>query len=210
MHVIILANSKGGTSKSTLTAHLAVEAERQGAGAVAIIDTDPQGSLASWWNTREGETPVFAVVDIARLSEHLASLRDQGVAIVFIDTPPTLTPATHRTLEVADLVLIPVRPSPHDLRAVGTILEAVESKEKSFVFVIVQAIPRSTIALEAVQALAQHGKVAPVIMHSRLDFVSSMIDGRTAQELQPASRSASEITQLWQYVNTQISKRGRK
>ena len=54
------ASSKGGVGKSTLTGHLAAEAERHGAGPVAIVDCDPQGSLAEWWNSREAETPLFA------------------------------------------------------------------------------------------------------------------------------------------------------
>jgi chromosome partitioning protein len=71
------------------------------------------------------------------------------------------------------------------------------------------ATPRTTIALEAVQALAQHGPVAPVIVHQRIDFAGSMVDGRTVGEISASSRSADEITQLWKYVHTQIRKYGR-
>ena len=57
MRILTIASQKGGSGKTTLTAHLAVEAEYRKAGPVAVIDTDPQGSLASWWNTREAPTP---------------------------------------------------------------------------------------------------------------------------------------------------------
>jgi len=60
-----------------------------------------------------------------------------------------------------------------------------------------------------VQALAQHGPVAPVIIHQRIDFAGSMVDGRTVGELGQTSRSADEITQLWKYVHTQLRKHGR-
>jgi len=53
MRILTIASQKGGAGKTTLTAHVAVEAERAGAGPVAIVDTDPQGSLAAWWNTRQ-------------------------------------------------------------------------------------------------------------------------------------------------------------
>jgi len=66
------------------------------------------------------------------------------------------------------------------------------------------ATPRTTIALEAVRALAQHGTVAPVTLHQRIDFAASMVDGRTVGELNPRSRSADEVTALWQYVLTQL------
>jgi hypothetical protein len=62
------------------------------------------------------------------------------------------------------------------------------------------ATQRTTIAVEAVQALAQHGPVAPVIVHQRIDFAGSMVDGHTVGALQTPSRSANEITQLWKYV----------
>ena len=204
MRTIVIASPKGGTGKSTLTGHLAVEAERQGSGPVAIVDTDPQGTLSDWWNARQTPTPLFAAADIAQLRSHLEALREHGIELVIIDTPPAFTQTTHRTLALADLVVVPVRPSPHDLRAVGAVIEAVEQQGKPFVFVVNAAIPRTHIALDAVRALAQHGKVAPVTLHNRIDFATSMVDGRTAGELNEKSRSADEIAELWIYVNNQL------
>jgi len=74
------------------------------------------------------------------------------------------------------------------------------------VFVINGAAPRAKIAGEAAVALSQHGTVAPVILYQRTDFASSMIDGRTVQEIDPKSKSAEEITELWKYVFTQLHK----
>ena len=64
MRIITVASKKGGSGKTTLAGHLAVAADQSGSGPVAIIDTDPQGSLAAWWNTREAPTPLFAAVDV--------------------------------------------------------------------------------------------------------------------------------------------------
>ena len=141
---------------------------------------------------------------------HLEALREHGIELVIIDTPPAFTQTTHRTLALADLVVVPVRPSPHDLRAVGAVIEAVEQQGKSFVFVVNAAIPRTHIALDAVRALAQHGKVAPVTLHNRIDFATSMVDGRTAGELNDKSRSAGEVTELWSYVNNQLRRSVRR
>jgi chromosome partitioning protein len=209
MDILTIASQKGGAGKSTLSAHLAVEAERQGQGPVAVVDTDPQGSLADWWNQRTAETPLFAAVEVNRLATHMTQLRQQQVQLVVIDTPPALLTIIRATIDVADLVLIPARPSPHDLRAVGVVVEMAEQAKKALCFVVNGATPRTTIALQAVQALAQHGPVAPVIVHQRIDFAGSMVDGRTVGELGPASRSAEEIAQLWTYVHTQLRKYGR-
>ena len=210
MRTIVIASPKGGTGKSTLTGHLAVEAERQGCGPVAIVDTDPQGTLSDWWNVRQAPTPLFAAVDTSQLPLRLEALRDHGIELVLIDTPPAFTQTTHRTLAAADLVIVPVRPSPHDLRAVGTVIEAVEQQGKSFVFVVNAAIPRTHIALDALRALAQNGKVAPVTLHNRIDFATSMVDGRTAGERNEKSRSSGEVTELWTYVDTQLRKSAKR
>jgi len=206
MDILTIASQKGGTGKSTLTAHLAVEAEQRGAGPVAVVDTDPQGSLAAWWNQRAAETPLFAAADVARLAEHMAALQRERVNLVIIDTPPALLDTIRTAIDVASVILIPARPSPHDLRAVGVIVEMAEGASKPFGFVVNGATPRTTIALQAVQALAQHGPVAPVILHQRIDFAGSMVDGRTVGEVNPQSRSAQEITDLWKYVNIQLRK----
>jgi chromosome partitioning protein len=204
MDILTIASQKGHAGKTTLSAHLAVEAERTGSGPVAVVDTDPQGSLADWWNQRAAETPLFAAVDVVRLTEHMTALQRQGGHLVVIDTPPAFLDTIRAAIAAADLVLIPARPSPHDLRAVGVGVEMAEASGKPFCFVVNGATPRSLIALEAVQALAQHGPVAPVIVHQRIDFAASMVDGHTAGEVNPRSRSADEIVNLWKYVDTQL------
>ncbi len=206
MRTIVVASQKGGVGKTTIAGHLGVMAEQNGAGPVALIDTDPQGSLAAWWNERKAEAPLFAQVEIARLSEHLQALTKAGVKLAIIDTPPAVTEMIRQVLRAADLVVIPTRPSPHDLRAVGSTVELVESAGKRMIFVINGAAPRARIAGEAAVALSQHGTVAPVTLYQRTDFASSMIDGRTVQELDPKSRSAEEVGDLWKYVSTQLRK----
>jgi chromosome partitioning protein len=169
-----------------------------------LIDTDSQGSLSSWWNERKAETPLFANVDIANLPQHLRQLEASGVKLAIIDTPPAVTETIHLVVSVADLVLIPTRPSPHDLRAVGSTVEIVEAAGKKMVFVINGAAPRARITGEAAIVLSQHGTVAPVTIYQRTEFASSMIDGRTVQEVNPNSKSHNEILDLWKYLLTKL------
>jgi chromosome partitioning protein len=140
------------------------------------------------------------------LPEHLRTLDRRQVQLVVIDTPPALTDMIRAAIAVADMVLIPARPSPHDLRAVGVIVAMAEQTGTPFCFVVNGATPRTTIAVDALRALAQHGKVAPTTLHQRIDFAASMVDGRTVGELNPQARSAAEVTSLWHYVTTQLRK----
>ena len=166
MHVIALISQKGGVGKSSLAGHLAVEAERQSDGPVALIDTDPQGSLSSWWNVRQAETPLFVRGDLTRLKTQLEQLAGQGVKLVVIDTPPAITDSIKAVAAVSDLVIIPTRPSPHDLRAVGATVDLVATTRKPMIFIVNGAANRARITADAAVALSQHGTVAPVTIYT--------------------------------------------
>jgi chromosome partitioning protein len=206
VRTIVVASRKGGAGKTTLSGHLAVEAQRCGAGPVAVIDMDPMGSLAAWWNERAANTPVCADVGERGLASTLATLDQSGVKLVLIDTPPFATTEVAAIVSEASLVVVPVVPSPHDLRAIGETIDVVEGQGKPMVFVINNASTNGKLTLQAVTALSQHGTVAPSILHSRQDFRSAMIKGKTAGEVFPKSKSASEITELWAYIETRLKK----
>lgn len=206
MQVIVLASQKGGAGKTTLAAHLAIAAEAAGDGPAVLIDTDPQGSLSAWWNVRAAETPALAPATIAELPAKLAALATAGYAVAVVDTPPAITEAIGAVVASADLVLIPTRPSPHDLRAVGSTVELVQGAAKPFVFAVTQAKPNTRLTVQAVTALSAHGAVAPAIVHDRVDYAASMIDGRTVQETDSRGKSAAEMGELWTFVKARMAK----
>ncbi|MFZ2997747.1 AAA family ATPase [Sphingobium sp.] len=210
MRILALASQKGGSGKTTLSGHLAVQAEMTGAGPVVIIDIDPQGSLSDWWNERAAEFPAFAQTTVARLAADLEILRQQGFKLAVIDTPPAITMAIQSVISVAELIIVPTRPSPHDLRAVGATVDLCERAGKPLIFVVNAATPKARITSEAAVALSQHGTVAPVTLHHRTDFAASMIDGRTVMEVDAKSRSAAEVAQLWTYVSDRLEKNFRR
>lgn len=206
VRVVVFASQKGGSGKTTLSGHIAVEAERAGDGPVALIDTDPQGSLAKWWNARAASTPAFAQASLEDLDACLDHLKSIGFKLIVIDTPPAVTQTIAHVVQRADLVVVPTRPSPHDLRAVGPTVDIADSLNKALVFVVNSATPRARITSETAVALSQHGVVAPVTLHHRVDFAASMIDGRTVGDIQPESKSALEVSALWMYIRARLAK----
>lgn len=210
MQVLSFVSQKGGSGKTTLSGHIAVQAQRKGAGPVALLDTDPQGSLAEWWNVREAKEPAFMHAHVAQLSATLGRMRSLGFNLLVIDTPPAITSAIEKVVQISDMVVIPARPSPHDLRAAGATVDLVEQIGRPIVFVVNAATKGARITSEAAIALSQHGTVAPVTIHQRTDFAASMIDGRSVMELEPHSQSAQEISQLWQYISSRLNRNYRR
>ena len=205
MKILVLAAQKGGSGKTTLATNIAVEAERMGDGPVALIDTDPQGSLAEWSEERESRTPILAQCSTHKLAQKISEMREAGVGLMVIDTPPAIKAAIAQVIGASDLVVIPMRPSAHDLRAVGKTIDIAENLGKPFVFVVNGAHPTARITMQAVLALSEHGPVAPSIIHQRTDFAASAIDGRAVMEVAGRSRSPSEIAALWQYLKACLS-----
>jgi chromosome partitioning protein len=153
----VASSQKGGSGKTTLCAHLAVEAECQGDGPAWLIDTDKQGTLSQWHERRTAETPQRAELPFVRIAGGLSLLKKRGAAYCFIDTAPAISDQTATIIDLADLVLVPVRPSPADLWAVSQTVELILQAGKPFLFVITQAKPQALITAQAVAALSHHG-----------------------------------------------------
>src|SRR6185312_9801033 len=155
-----------------------------------------------WWNARRAMRPHFVKAGLPDLEQALSELDRSGFKIAVVDTPPAITQSISRVVAHADLVLVPTRPSPHDLRAVGATVDIAERHGKPLIFVVNAATARARITGESAVALSQHGMVAPVTIHHRVDFAASMIVGRPVGEVVPGSQSAKEISELWLYIRT--------
>jgi chromosome partitioning protein len=205
MHVISLLTRKGGSGKSTLSTHWAVEAEKVKGGRAVILDFDPQGSSSSWYSKRQSETPLLIQSHPQTVKEHLAACRADGVKVVLIDTMPDINAIAVHAARVSDLVVIPVRPSVLDLEAISGSVELVQGVGKKAVIVLNQAPPGSAIAQEAAVALKQYElTICPIAIGNRIAFSRSMIDGRTAGEVEPKGKAALEIKQSWKWIQQQL------
>jgi len=205
MKVFVITSQKGGVGKTTICGHMGVLLSRLGFR-VVLVDTDPHAGLTDWWNDREAEEPQLLSVAFDALANSLELLKNSGVDFVIIDTPPQVSDGIKDLVMLADLVVIPSKASRHDLRAVRRTVDLVEDTGKKMVFVLNEVRPKTRIEGEAILAIAQHGKLAPII-HYRQDIVTSMIDGRTIQEIAPRSPGTAEITSLVEYLVKQVGTR---
>jgi chromosome partitioning protein len=216
VRVLSIVSTKGGVGKTTLALHLAVAAHA-GGEAVLILDLDdPQLSAMQWWKDRqrtitERNLSNGAPFDVRpAAAKDLAGLVDaaegQGFDLVVIDTPPHADYPAARAIEVADLVLMPVRPSSLDLHAAKATIALVRELDKRAFFVVNQLPHNSqTIGLDASDFLETKGiKRGPLPITTLQPFVRCMRDGLTAQEVTPDGRAANEIGDLWRWTHVQL------
>src|ERR1044072_2146816 len=108
MNVIVFASRKGGSGKSTLTAHLAAHAYRPSRRCM-LIDCDPQGSISLWHKLRGTAEPQLRNAVRGGITEIVEQAKADGVEWAFVDTAPNMSGAVTDAISVATLVVIPVR-----------------------------------------------------------------------------------------------------
>jgi chromosome partitioning protein len=205
MHVLMLATQKGGAGKTTLAAALAVAAQADGEGVLAV-DLDPQGSLWSWRQRRSDATPETVRGDAADLPALLEAARHRSATLAVVDTPGLFGAAVTTALARADLVLVPVKPSILDVEATRPTVEQLKRLGKPFAFVLNQCAPSSQArTLDAATVLVRSGSLAPSMVATRADFLDAMTAGLGVSELGSRSKAGQEITLLWHWLKTQLA-----
>lgn len=204
MYIIAAANGKGGVGKTTTVANLAINFTKRGYYTF-VLDTDPLACLEDWWEARKAQDLQLMSISIEKLPEAIPKLKQAGVDILIIDTPGFIANAVNDVLQLSDLVMILSKAGPLDLRATNRSLKFIKHIETPKVFVLNEVKPKTRIASEAVIALSQYGKVCPSIIHSRNDFVVSMIDGQTLEEIaEPDNKGIEEVDKLGDYILEQL------
>jgi chromosome partitioning protein len=207
MKTIVVANQKGGSGKSTVTVHLAVAAERAGDGPAIISDTDPQGTAADWFNQRKKaalDTPRYSPLTLTELDERVSALDEAGAAYLFIDTAPSIGAVNAGLFALADLVLIPLNPTPADLRALVKGLPIIKQSGTPFQFILSRVRPNLRNNEGAALALDALGLVLPTRMHERVIYAETFAHGKTAFEIEPKGIAAQEVAALWAAVKERL------
>lgn len=212
--IITVAQQKGGAGKTTLAAQLAVAfmAMRK---SVAVIDIDPQGSLTRWAEVRAqllGEDNKLTHIKAtgwrtAGQAEQLARTHQ----VVIIDSPPHAETDARLSVRVADLILIPVQPSPMDIWATQATLQLARTERVPTLIVPNRVPARSNMAEGILENLDQLGSaVSRVRLGSRVAYAESMLSGKGVIETHPLSTAADEMAAMAREVIRHTSVQQRK
>lgn len=205
MQIYSLISQKGGTGKSTLARQLAVLAGE--AEPSLLIDRDPQRTTTKWWARRRdlasvSERPDLIDLDGTTLTAAVVALRRKSGGTLFIDTRPAVEEPEAEAARVADLIIVPVRPSPDDLEAVGETLKILRRLDKRAVLVVnaAKTVGRATSARAALSRYPV--PVCPVHVTDRTIYLDAALEGRGIGEMRGAvAREAwEELRQVWTWI----------
>lgn len=197
--VITVAQQKGGTGKTTLAANLAAALARD--RRVALLDIDPQRSLTRWYALRAVRAApatalTFSDVSGWRLTAELDRLK-RSHDVVVIDTPPQIDTDAKLAVRGANLVLVPVQPSPPDVWAAeGTLKLASEEKRRAAI--VLNRVPPTSRLREAITAdlVARKLPLLRASIGNRTGFASAFAEGLGVSEAAPRSTAATELRDL--------------
>ena len=199
--VITIAQQKGGAGKTTLAIHLAL-AWAQAGRRVAVIDIDPQASLSTWFRLRQQRRAPRAVPIAAsavagwRVAAEVER-QERDHDIVVVDSAPHAETEARIAVRAANLVLVPVQPSPMDFWATKPTLDLART-EKVPALIVLNRVParaRLTVAMldafRGLDATLAHSQVG-----NRVALAAALNEGKGILEFDAASLAAQEITAL--------------
>lgn len=190
-HVITIAQQKGGSGKTTLAVNLAVACAARGLS-VALLDTDPQGSLGRWFMARRDrlgtagmELSTASAWGVSYECEKLKKAHD----LVIVDTPPKVDADLRPALREASLVLIPVASSHVDLWAVDGVLDLIAREGRPTLVVLNRAKAGTRLAGQVAQAAGEKADVADAVLAQRVVYAETMGQGLAACETRGPARA---------------------
>ena len=203
--VITIAQQKGGTGKTTIAVNLALAFIKYHNLKVAIIDTDPQGSLGKWFIIRSEKKISNTNLTFKTASlwgaQYESKILKQDHDIVIIDTPPKIESDARPSIEAADLVLIPMTPSHVDFWATEAIIDIAKKAEKKIFVQINRANERSKLVKKTYEYINSiNVKSTNTLIGHRQIYASSMGEGKTAVEKQRKRNAVEEIKKLSEQI----------
>jgi len=197
--VIALASQTGGTGRTMLAAHIAVQAGLTGDGPVGVLDADPKGGLFQWWNRRQGkvDAPAFgALCDAAGIEVTLDGMRAAGARLCVIDTAAGDAVALAPIAERADMVVIPCDADADGAGRAAALGQAL-SKQATIAFVINCRHYAGGEEGNALAAMSSGGGwPAGTVRHANA-YAIAMTAGRSVTESHAGSDAADDIAEIW-------------
>ena len=207
--VITKKKKKGGTGKTTLAVHLALAFIKYHNLKVAIIDTDPQGSLGKWFMIRterknSDDNLTFKTASLWGAQYESKTLKKDH-DIVIIDTPPKIESDARPAIEAADLVLIPMSASHVDFWATGAIVDIAKKANKKILIQINRSNQRSKLITKTNDFIKSLDLLSTnTIIGNRQIYASSMGEGKTAVEKQKKGNAVEEIKNLSEQILSEV------
>jgi chromosome partitioning protein len=213
MRTIAFLTQKGGTGKTTLAASLAAVAAAAGESVIAL-DLDSQASLARWGERRIAAKATHHVIvepiereRLPRMRDILDGLAGAGFTLALFDTAGADAAAVRLISDIADLCLLPARPTRLDVEATAATFRAVFLAKRKAAFVLNQcpSTYRSARASEAAQDLTGLGVLAEPMLSARMDYQDAIAAGLGVTEYARGSKAALEIEALWQWCRNELN-----
>lgn len=200
---ITIAQQKGGSGKTTITVNLALAFRDRGLK-VALLDSDPQGSLGRWFMLRRermGDPGLeFCTASAWGVSYECEKLRRQA-DVVLVDTPPKVDADLRPALRQADLVLVPVAASHVDLWATEGVIDLALRERRRGLIVLNRMTAGTRLSAEVAAAAAGlDADVAAAQLAHRTAFAESLGQGSGVTEGARNSAAAREIRRLAEEV----------
>lgn len=199
--VIAVLNQKGGSGKTTMATNISYSFLLNNRKTL-LIDADPQGSARDW-REMNANCPLPVVgIDRETISKDLEAIWS-GYDIIVIDGAPQLEKMSIAIVKIADLILIPVQPSPYDIWACADLVDIIKSRQEitegrpKGVFVISRAILHTKLSQEIWQALGEYN--LPILKSNttqRVLYPTSAAVGKTVFCQDSSNPAAVEISTI--------------
>lgn len=208
--IVFVASQKGGSGKTSCTLNLGAIASLD--GKTLLLDSDPQGSLTYWRERRDAPQPDVISANLSTLDQTIKTAREQQHDYVFVDTPPHNYSEIASAMRLADIILVPVRPSALDLHAAEATLKLAASMAKSTLVILTQCQPPRLLmeapsVRHARSVFAELGcRVAEQAIIHRGTVEQSVALGLSVGEFEPKGPSDQEFRRVWSQLKRQLSR----